>query len=71
MTRFWFNDDNIFDKMYADKSNWKNGNINKQIFYNEFDTPDKRADYAYHVCAESTALLLNKLVKERKLLKMK
>lgn len=68
VTRFWFNDDNIFDKMYADKSNWKNGNINKQIFYDEFDTPDKRADYAYHVCAESTAYIVKQTCQKTKVI---
>ena len=46
----------------------KNGSINKQIFYNEFDTPDKRADYAYHVCAESTAFIVKQTCQRTKVI---
>ena len=56
VTRFWFNDDNKFDQMMADPANFdKNGKIIEENFYKEFDSPDSRSDYAYHVCAESAA----------------
>jgi tryptophan halogenase len=56
VTRFWFNDDNKFDQMMSDPANFdENGKIIEENFYKEFDSPDSRSDYAYHVCAESSA----------------
>lgn len=65
VTRFWFNDDNKFDKMMADPSNFdKTGKIIEENFYKEFDSPDSRADYAYHICAESSAELVKQSCKK-------
>ena len=69
VTRFWFNDDNKFDKMMADPSNFDdNGRIIEENFYREFDSPDSRADYAYHVCAESSAEIVRQSCKKTKLI---
>ena len=56
VTRFWFNDNNKFDQMMADPTNVDvAGKIIEENFYREFDNPDSRSDYAYHVCAEASA----------------
>lgn len=69
VTRFWFNDDNKFDKMMKDPANFdENGNVLTQKFYDEFDRPDSRADYAYHVCAESSANIVKRNCKKTKLI---
>ncbi len=65
VTRFWFNDNNKFDQMMADPSNFNNdGKIIEENFYKEFDSPDSRADYAYHVCAEASADIVKKHCKK-------
>ena len=65
VTRFWFNDNNKFDKMMADPVNFnEDGSIKEENFYAEFDSPDSRADYAYHVCAESSAEIVKQHCKK-------
>ena len=65
VTRFWFNDNNKFDQMMADPSNFNSdGKIIEENFYKEFDSPDSRADYAYHVCAEASANIVKKYCKK-------
>ena len=65
VTRFWFNDDDKFDKMMADPSNFdETGKVIEENFYKEFDSPDSRADYAYHICAESSAELVKQSCKK-------
>ena len=69
VTRFWFNDNNKFDQMMADPANFdENGKIIEENFYAEFDSPDSRADYAYHVCAESSAEIVKQSCKKTKLI---
>lgn len=64
VTRFWFNDNNKFDDMMKDPSYFDDdGNIIHQKFYDEFDRPDSRADYAYHVCAEASADIVKRKCK--------
>jgi len=66
VTRFWYNENNKFEDMMKDESFFKNGKLNHTKFYEEFDKPDSRADYAYHVCAESTASMVKKICKKTK-----
>jgi len=68
VTRFWFNDNNKFDQMMADPSNFKDGKIIEENFYAEFDSPDARADYAYHVCAEASATIVQNACKRTTLI---
>tara|TARA_B100001939_G_C16947423_1_gene620881 strand:+ start:1666 stop:2892 length:1227 start_codon:yes stop_codon:yes gene_type:complete len=69
VTRFWFNDNNKFDQMMKDPSNFDDdGKIIEENFYKEFDSPDSRADYAYHVCAESSAEIVKQSCKRVKLI---
>lgn len=60
ITRFWHNENNIFDKLMSDNEYLSDKKINHQKFYDVFDLPENFNEYGYHISAEHAYEIVKK-----------